>query len=99
MLKFNYLVFSSDGKQNSIPNVWQVVFANVSVEGRAIHSDIYDFFDGSGHILTLPCYDFEILHCCNVASNVLMFKIYDGAFKCSLYLSSKVLADSPIYSS
>ena len=54
--------------------MWQVVFANVSVEGRVVDSDVYGFFDGLGHILTLPCNDFEILHCCYVASNVLMFK-------------------------
>ena len=63
-----------DGKQNFIPNVWQVVFANVSVEGRVVDSDVYGFFDGSGHILPLPISDFEILQCCFVTSNVLMSK-------------------------
>ena len=54
--------------------MWQVVFANVSVEGRVVDSDVYGFFDGSGHDLTLPCYDFEILQCCFVTSNVPMFQ-------------------------
>ena len=63
-----------NGKQTFIPNVWQVVFANVSVEGRVVDSDVYGLFDGSGHILTLPFYDFEILQCCFVTSNVLTFE-------------------------
>ena len=35
-------------------------------------------------------------HRCCVASAVCCSYISDGAFRCSLYLSSKVLADSPI---
>ena len=57
--------------------MWQVVFSNVSVEGRVVDSDVYGFFDGSGHIVTLlalPYSDFEILQHCFVTSNVLMFK-------------------------
>ena len=42
--------------------MWQVVFVSVSVEGRVINSDVYNFFDGPGHILTLPSYDFEVFH-------------------------------------
>ena len=34
--------------------MWQVVFANVSIEGRVVDSDVNGFFDGSGHIMTLP---------------------------------------------
>ena len=52
----------------------QVVLANVSIEGRVIDSDVYSFFYGPGHILTLPAYYFEVFHCCLVASNVLMVK-------------------------
>ena len=52
----------------------QVVFANISVEGRLVHSDVYGLFDDPGHIVTLHCYDFEIFQCCFVTSNVLMFK-------------------------
>ena len=29
-----------DGKQNFVPNMWQVVFANVPVEGRVVDSDV-----------------------------------------------------------
>ena len=72
--------------------MWQVVFANVSVEGRVINSDVYGFFDGPGHILILPStvVVWPVIYWCS--------KIGDGAFKCSSN-SSKVLADSPMYSS
>ena len=42
--------------------MWQVVFANVSVEGKVVDPDINGFFDGSGHIMTLPCYNLEVFH-------------------------------------
>ena len=44
-------------KQNLVPNMWQVVFANVSIEGRVVDSDVNGFFDGSGHIMILPSYN------------------------------------------
>ena len=54
--------------------MWQVVFANVSVEGSLVDSDVNGFLDGSDHIVTLPSYSLEVFHCCCVASNILMFK-------------------------
>ena len=63
-----------DGKQNFIPNVWQLVLANVSIEGRVIDSDVYSYLYGPCHILTLPSYNFEVFHCCCVTSNIMMFK-------------------------
>ena len=60
---------------------------------------IYGFFDGSGHIASFSAYDLEVFVRCFVASVVLVLKIGDGAFKCTLYLSTKVLDDSHIYSS
>ena len=30
-----------DGKQNFVPNVWQVVLANISIQGRAADSYIW----------------------------------------------------------
>ena len=86
-----------DGKQNIVQNMWQVVFVIVSIEGRVVDSDVNGFFDASGHTMSLPSYNFEVLHWCCVA--LLCSHIGDGAFRCSLYHSSKVLADSPMYSS
>ena len=51
-----------DGKQNLVPNMWQVVFANVPIEGRVVDSDVNGFFDGSGHTMSLPSYNFEVFH-------------------------------------
>ena len=34
-----------DRKQNLVPNVWQVLFVNVSIEGRVVDSDVNSFFD------------------------------------------------------
>ena len=42
--------------------MWKVVFANVSIEGRVVDSDVNGFFDGSGHIITLPSYNLEVFH-------------------------------------
>ena len=80
-----YLVFSHDGKQIFIPNVWQVVLANVSMEGGVISSDIYGFFYGSSHILTpLPII---LMFSTVVVWPVILWcstTIGDGVFKCSL---------------
>ena len=92
-----HLVFSS-GIENFVPNMWQVVLTNIPVKGRVVNSDVNGFFDGSGHVMSLPFYNLKFytdvwpvaLLCSNIG---------DGAFKWSLYLSSKVLADSPVYSS
>ena len=39
-LLFGYFKFW-DVTQNYVPNIWQVVFANVFVQGRVVHSNIY----------------------------------------------------------
>ena len=65
MLWYRGSVFSFqflDGKQNLVPNMWQVVFANVPVEGKAVDSDVNGFFDGSDHTMSLPCYNLEVFH-------------------------------------
>ena len=51
-----------DGKQNLVQNMWQVVFAIVPIEGRVVDSDANGFFDGSGHTMPLPSYNFEVFH-------------------------------------
>ena len=79
--------------------MWQVVFANVSVEGRVDDPDVY------GSLMALAIF-WPSLAMILKFSNVVLWpvifscsKMGDGALRCSLYLSSKVLADSPIYSS
>ena len=87
------------GEQNFVPYMWQVVFAHISVASRVIHSNVDGLLDGSGDAMILSSNDLGfstdvlwpvVLSCSQIG---------DGAFKCSLNLSSKVLANSPIYSS
>ena len=61
-----------DGKQNSVPNVWQIIFSNISVQGGVVHPNIHGFFDGPSHVFSLPAYNSEVLHCCFVATVILM---------------------------
>ena len=57
--------------------MWQVVFANVPVEGRIVDSDVNDFFDGYGHTMSLHSYNLEVFHWCCVASSIIiMFKYW-----------------------
>ena len=45
-----------DGKQNLIPNVWQIVLAIISIQGRGVDSYIYGLFNSSSHFVPLPAY-------------------------------------------
>ena len=56
--------------------MWQLVLANISIEVRVVDSDVYYFFCGPGHILPLPAYNLEVIHCCCVASGVQMIKYW-----------------------
>ena len=50
------------GKQNFVPNMWQVVFAHISVESRLIYSDVDGLLGGSGNAMSLSSNDLKILH-------------------------------------
>ena len=41
--------------------MWQLVFANIPIEGWVIGSDQHSFFDGSGHALVFPVHFAEIV--------------------------------------
>ena len=45
-----------------VPNMWQVVFAHISVEGRVVDSNVDGFLDGSGNAMSLSAYDLKIIH-------------------------------------
>ena len=51
-----------DRKQKLVLNMWQVVFANVSIEGRVVDSDENGFFDGFSHTMSLLSDNFEVFH-------------------------------------
>ena len=42
---------------------------------------MYSFFYGSSHLVPLPAYDLEVVHCCCVAISVFMFKYWWGCFQ------------------
>ena len=54
--------------------MWQIVLSTVSVQGRAVHSNAYGFFDGPAYVVPLPTYDSKVLHCCYVAAVILIIK-------------------------
>ena len=80
--------------QNSVPNVWQIVFSNVSVQYGVIHFNIYGFFDGPSHVIPLPTHNFEVLNSCYMATATLMIinwrwclQMFSKSFtKCSRWL-------------
>ena len=50
---FNFGFWS--GEQNFVPNMWQVVFAHISVESRVVHSNVDGLLEGSGDVMpSLP---------------------------------------------
>ena len=58
---FMFLLFVAflfwDGKQNLVPNVCQVVFANMSLQGRVVDPYIYGLFNSSSHVMPFPAYN------------------------------------------
>ena len=64
------------------------------IQGRVVDSSRYCFFYGSSHTVPLLAYYFEVVHCCWVASRVLVFKDWwkhfqlfsISLFKCSGWL-------------
>ena len=51
-----------DYKQNSVPNVWEVVFPNISIEGGVVHPNVHSLNDGPGQAVFLPAYNFKVHH-------------------------------------
>ena len=88
-----------DVKQNLIPYMWQMVFANISIQGWIVDPDVKSLFYCPLEVLFLPSNNVEIFNTYAVTSGVKMVKYGGGAFWCSLNLSPEVLEDSLIYSS
>ena len=60
--------------QNPVPNVWEVVFPNISIEGGVVHSYVHGLLDGPGQAVFLPGYNFKVLCCCFMATALSMSK-------------------------
>ena len=65
-----------DCEQNLIPNMWEVVFPNISIEGGVVHPDVHRHFDGSGQAVFFSSNNFKVLHRCFMATATLMFKYW-----------------------
>ena len=50
------------GQQNYVPNMWQFVFAHISVESRVVDSDVNGLHDGSGDAMSLSSNNLKVLH-------------------------------------
>ena len=57
---FNFEFWGDE--QNFAPNMWQVVFAHISVEIMVVHSNVDGLLDGSGDAMTLSSSDLEVFH-------------------------------------
>ena len=77
----------------------QVVFAYVSIYRWTFHPDINCFLNSSNEVLVLPPHNTEIFSAGFMTCDVVMVIYWGGGLRCSLYLSPKVLDDSPMYSS
>ena len=82
-----------DGKQNFVSNLWQIVLANIFIQGRVVDSHVYCFFIA----LAILCPSLPIIWKFSTA-------VWPVVFWCSkigkmhsnvLYISPNVLADSP----
>ena len=49
-----------DCEQNSVPNVWEVVFPNISIKGGVVHPNLHSLLDGPGQAVFLPTYNVHI---------------------------------------
>ena len=61
-----------DCKQNSVPDVWEVIFPNISIEGGIDHPNVHGLFDHPSQAVLLPAYNLEVLHWCFIATTILM---------------------------
>ena len=68
-----------DSMQNPVPNVWEVVFPIISIEGGVVQPYVHGLLYGPGQAVFLPAYNFKVLHCCFMATDVWCPKIGDGA--------------------
>ena len=76
-----YLLFIDfefwDDKQSSVPNVWEVIFPNISIQGGVVHPNVHGLFDGPGHAVVLPACNLEVFHWCFMATTILMSKNWE----------------------
>ena len=65
-------------KQNLIPYMWQMVFANISIQGWIVDPDVKSLFYCPLEVLFLPSHNVEIFNTYAVTSGVKMVKYGGG---------------------
>ena len=80
-----------------VPYVWQLVLAQVSVEGGVLHTDEHGLFDGPGMAVDVLVHYVNLVWVPGVFCSGAVVVYGGGALKCSLTLSPKDLPDSPMY--
>ena len=77
----------------------QMVFANIFVEGWTIYPNVYSFFDQPDIIVFLSPHYGEVINSGVMTCDGSMVMYGGGVFQMLFKPFTKVLADSPIYSS
>ena len=77
--------------------MWQMVFANILVEGWIVYPNVYSFFDQPDIVVLLSPHYGEIINSGIMTCDGSVVMYGGGVFKCSLNLSPKVLADSLLF--
>ena len=69
----NLLMAPKDNDKDLNPNIWQLVFGNVSVKGWIIYCYEYSFFYSSSDVLWFPSHQTEIVNTSMMAWDVAVF--------------------------
>ena len=51
---------------------WKTELCPKCMANYIVYPNVHGFFDGRSHAVPLPAYNFEVLHCCFVATIILM---------------------------
>ena len=60
--------------QNLIPHMWQMVFANIFVEGWIVNPYVYSFLDQPRKVVILSPHHTEVVNCGVMTCDVVMVK-------------------------
>ena len=77
--------------------MWQLVLAQVSVEGGVLHVDEHGLLDCTGMAVNILVHYVELVGVHGMSCGGAVVVYGEGALKCSFTLSPKDLPDSPMY--
>ena len=65
-----------DSVQDPVLNVQEIVFSNISIEGGVVYPYVHGLLYGLGQAAFFSAYNFKVLHCCFMATAILMCKYW-----------------------